>query len=154
MGTYLDTRSERAGRYRSTDRLFVRRLRGAYVPFNAQAMDALVAGWYRRAGVTPPPGSLAHALRHTYATLLVDAEWARPGFYREFEASPTNEFDSLVLMKHTRRTSAAVTLVATKWQPRGTTSGREALPPDLDPARDQPRRRRAPPADGPLPLWA
>jgi site-specific recombinase XerD len=41
-----------------------------YVPFNRQAMDNLVLGWYRRAGVTPPPGSLAHALRHTYATLL------------------------------------------------------------------------------------
>ena len=82
ISAYLDTRSERAGRYRSTDRLFVRRLRGAYAAFNAQAMDALVAGWYRRAGVTPPPGSLAHALRHTYATLLVDAGASLPEVQR------------------------------------------------------------------------
>ena len=41
-------------------------------------MDALVAGWYRRAAVTPPPGSFAHALRHTYATLLVDVGASLP----------------------------------------------------------------------------
>jgi len=67
---YRDTREERAGNHSPTDPLFVRRLKGHYVPLNLQAMDALVAGWYRRAGVIPPPGSLAHALRHTYATLL------------------------------------------------------------------------------------
>ncbi|HEY3239490.1 MAG TPA: tyrosine-type recombinase/integrase, partial [Acidimicrobiia bacterium] len=67
---YLESRSVRSGRPSPTDPLFVRRLRDGYVAFNRQAMDALVAGWYRRAGVTPAPGSLAHALRHTYATLL------------------------------------------------------------------------------------
>ena len=79
---YLHTRPERAGHYRSTDPVFVRRLRGAYAPFNTQAMDALVAGWYRRAAVTPPPGSVAHALRHTYATLLVDAGASLPEVQR------------------------------------------------------------------------
>jgi site-specific recombinase XerD len=82
IGAYLATRSERAGRHSPTDPLFVRRVRGSYVAFNRQAMDALVAGWYRRAGVTPPPGSLAHALRHTYATLLVDAGASLPEVQR------------------------------------------------------------------------
>jgi integrase/recombinase XerD len=57
-------------------------VRGDYVTFNRQAMDGLVLGWYRRAGVTPPPGSLAHALRHTYATLLVDAGASLPEVQR------------------------------------------------------------------------
>ena len=61
---------------------FFRRLKGAYVPFNLQAMDGLVAGWYRRAGIIPPPGSLVHALRHTYATLLVDAGASLPEVQR------------------------------------------------------------------------
>ena len=65
-----------------TDSLFVHRLNGAYVAFNLQATDGLVAGWYRRAGVVPPPGSLAHALRHTSATLLVDAGASRPEVQR------------------------------------------------------------------------
>ena len=45
-------------------------------------MDGLVAGWYRRAGVIPPPGSLAHAVQHTYATLLVDAGASLPEVQR------------------------------------------------------------------------
>jgi integrase/recombinase XerD len=45
-------------------------------------MDTLVQRWYRRAAVTPPPGSLAHALRHTYATLLVDAGASLPEVQR------------------------------------------------------------------------
>ena len=36
------------------------------------AVDHLVRGWFRRAGRTSPPGALAHSLRHTYATLLID----------------------------------------------------------------------------------
>jgi site-specific recombinase XerD len=79
---YLATRAERVGRPSPTDPLFVRRLQGDYVSFNRQAMDGLVAGWYRRAAVRPPPGSLAHALRHTYATLLVDAGASLPEVQR------------------------------------------------------------------------
>lgn len=82
IGRYLGTRAERAGHYSPTDPLFVRRLRGEYLPFNRQAMDGLVASWYRRAGVIAPPGSLAHALRHTYATLLVDAGASLPEVQR------------------------------------------------------------------------
>ena len=52
------------------------------MPFNRQATDGLVGDWYRRAGVIPPPGSLAHALRHTYATLLVDAGASLPEVQR------------------------------------------------------------------------
>jgi site-specific recombinase XerD len=78
ISAYLVSREERAGRHRQNDPLFVRKVRGEYVPFNRQAMDALVLGWCRRAGVTSPPGSLAHALRHTYATMLVDAGASLP----------------------------------------------------------------------------
>ena len=79
---YLATRRERVGNPSPTDPLFVRRVQGGYVAFNRQAMDGLVSGWYRRAAVTPPPGSLAHALRHTYATLLVDAGASLPEVQR------------------------------------------------------------------------
>jgi integrase/recombinase XerC len=82
IGVYLTSRRERVGRHSPTDPLFLRKVRGEHVPFNRQAMDALVLGWYRRAGVTPPPGSLAHALRHTYATLLVDAGASLPEVQR------------------------------------------------------------------------
>jgi site-specific recombinase XerD len=82
ISAYLTTRVDRAGRHRQRDPLFVRRLQGEYVAFNRQAMDALVLGWYRRAGVLPPRGSLAHALRHTYATLLVDAGASLPEVQR------------------------------------------------------------------------
>ncbi len=82
IDAYLATRTERAGRHSPTDPLFVRKLRDDYVPFNRQAMDGLVGGWYRRAGVIPPAGSLAHALRHTYATLLVDAGASLPEVQR------------------------------------------------------------------------
>jgi site-specific recombinase XerD len=82
IGAYLATRTDRVGRHSPTDPLFLRKVRGEHVPFNRQAMDALVAGWYRRAGVTPPPGSLAHALRHTYATMLVDAGASLPEVQR------------------------------------------------------------------------
>jgi len=61
---YLDTHVERAGSHSPTDTLFVRRVRGEYVPVSLEAMDGLVVGWHRRAGVIPPPGSLIHALPH------------------------------------------------------------------------------------------
>ncbi len=79
---HVDTRVERAGSHSPTDPLFVRRLNGASVPFNLLAMAGLVAGWYRRADVIPPPGSLAHALRLTDATLLVDAGASLPEVQR------------------------------------------------------------------------
>ena len=56
----------------------VGRSRPAAEPFSRQSLDHLVLTWFRRAGVTPPPGALAHALRHTYATLLVDAGASLP----------------------------------------------------------------------------
>ncbi len=82
IGTYLDSRLVRVGRYVSTDPLFVRLVgpaeRAEAQPFSRQSLDHLVLTWFRRAGVTPPPGALAHALRHTYATLLVDAGASLP----------------------------------------------------------------------------
>lgn len=82
IGAYLESRRARVGRYLSTDPLFVRLVgpaeRPEAQPFNRQSLDHLVLSWFRRAGVTPPPGALAHALRHTYATLLVDAGASLP----------------------------------------------------------------------------
>ncbi len=69
VDAYLNSRKHRLGSFSPTDRLFVR---GDGRPFSRGTLDYLVSTWFRRAGVAPPPGSLAHALRHTYATLLVD----------------------------------------------------------------------------------
>ncbi len=70
------------GSYTCGDPLFVRLVGSAEAPeaqpFSRQSLDRLVLSWFRRAGVTPPPGALAHALRHTYATLLVDAGASLP----------------------------------------------------------------------------
>ncbi|HEX2273667.1 MAG TPA: tyrosine-type recombinase/integrase [Acidimicrobiales bacterium] len=79
VDAYLETRLARLGRYSPTDPLFVR---ADGRPFTRGTMDYLVAGWFRRAGVAPPPGSLAHALRHTYATLLVDTGASLPEVQR------------------------------------------------------------------------
>ena len=82
IAAYLDSRRARVGRYSSTDPLFVRLVgppdRPEAQAFNRQSLDHLVLTWFRRAVVTPPPGALAHALRHTYATLLVDAGASLP----------------------------------------------------------------------------
>lgn len=66
---YLATRQAALGPYTPTQRLFVRAVGEG---FTRGTLDYLVRGWFRRAGVAPPPGSLAHSLRHTYATLLVE----------------------------------------------------------------------------------
>ena len=82
IAAYLGSRRARLGSYTSGDPLFVRLVGSAEAPeaqpFNRQSLDRLVLSWFRRAGVTPPPGALAHALRHTYATLLVDAGASLP----------------------------------------------------------------------------
>lgn len=82
LTAYLDARRARLGHYTSTDALFVRLVgaseRPQAQPFSRQSLDHLVLSWFRRAGVTPPPGALAHALRHTYATLLVDTGASLP----------------------------------------------------------------------------
>ncbi len=82
IAAYLDSRLARTGRYVSTDPLFLRLVgpveRPGVQPFTRQSLDHLVLTWFRRAGVTPPPGALAHALRHTYATLLVDTGASLP----------------------------------------------------------------------------
>lgn len=67
LGAYLASREQRFGPPRSTHPMFVR---ADGRPFSRGTLDYLVSRWFRRAGVAPPPGSLAHALRHTYATLL------------------------------------------------------------------------------------
>ncbi len=76
---YLVSRSERFGPHSPTDVLFVR---SDGRPFTRGTLDYLVSTWFRRAGVAPPPGSLAHALRHTYATLLVDSGASLPEVQR------------------------------------------------------------------------
>ena len=66
---YLAERTETHGTPDAQDPLIVR-TDGR--PCTRSALDHLVRSWFRRAGRTPPPGALAHSLRHTYATLLID----------------------------------------------------------------------------------
>lgn len=66
---YLIERAEAHGSPAADDPLIVRT---DSRPCTRSAVDHLVRGWFRRAGRTPPPGALAHSLRHTYATLLID----------------------------------------------------------------------------------
>jgi integrase/recombinase XerD len=79
VDAYLTIRQERLGSYRATDELFVC---ADGRPFSRGTLDNLVSTWFRRAGVAPPPGTLAHALRHTYATLLVDNGASLPELQR------------------------------------------------------------------------
>lgn len=69
VGAYLMSREQRLGPCATTERLFVR---GDGRAFTRGTLDYLVTTWFRRAAVAPPPGSLAHALRHTYAALLIN----------------------------------------------------------------------------------
>lgn len=76
---YLEARKERIGPFQPTDRLVVRPRGG---PLTPKVIDHLVLGWFRRAGVAPPSGALAHSLRHTYATLLVEQSGSVPEVQR------------------------------------------------------------------------
>ncbi|MFP3913336.1 MAG: tyrosine-type recombinase/integrase [Actinomycetota bacterium] len=76
---YLESRRERLGTFQPTDRLVVRPRGGVLTP---KVIDHLVLGWFRRAGVAPPAGALAHSLRHTYATLLVEQSGSVPEVQR------------------------------------------------------------------------
>ena len=76
---YLDARRALLGDYQPTDRLVVRP-DGA--PLTPKTIDHLVLGWFRRGGVAPPQGALAHSLRHTYATLLVEQSGSVPEVQR------------------------------------------------------------------------
>lgn len=76
---YLESRHHRIGPFQPTDRLVVRPRGG---PLTPKVVDHLVLGWFRRAGVAPPTGALAHSLRHTYATLLVEQSGSVPEVQR------------------------------------------------------------------------
>jgi len=76
---YLTSRQGRLGRFKATDPLLVR---PSGQPLTASVVDHLVLGWFRRAGVAPPQGALAHSLRHTYATLLVEQSGSVPEVQR------------------------------------------------------------------------
>ena len=69
LRAYLTERREILGSPDADDALIVR---SDGRPCTRSAVDHLVHGWFRRAGRTPPRGALAHSLRHTYATLLID----------------------------------------------------------------------------------
>lgn len=69
IDAYGRSRAHVCGRFGPTDTMFVR---SDGRELTRRAVDHLVGGWFRRAGVAQPRGALAHALRHTYATLLVD----------------------------------------------------------------------------------
>lgn len=76
---YLESRRARLGPVQPTDRLVVRASGELLSP---KAVDHLVLGWFRRAAVAPPRGALAHSLRHTYATLLVEQSGSVPEVQR------------------------------------------------------------------------
>ena len=76
---YLESRRERLGPFHPTDRLVVK---PGGTPLTPKTIDHLVLGWFRRAGVAPPKGALAHSLRHTYATLLVEQSGSVPEVQR------------------------------------------------------------------------
>ncbi|CAN5853455.1 tyrosine-type recombinase/integrase [soil metagenome] len=79
IDTYLESRRNLIGSYTATDRLVVRPGGRSLTP---KVIDHLVLGWFRRAAVAPPPGALAHSLRHTYATLLVEQSGSVPEVQR------------------------------------------------------------------------
>lgn len=80
LDEYLRSREARMGKAPlPQDPLFVR-VDGS--PLSRRAIDHLVIGWFRRAGVRSPRGALAHSLRHTYATLLVDHGGSLPEVQR------------------------------------------------------------------------
>ncbi|HLT96956.1 MAG TPA: tyrosine-type recombinase/integrase [Acidimicrobiia bacterium] len=79
LDRYLESRKERLGPFQPTDPLI---LRPNGKPLTSNVVDHLVRGWFRRAGVAPPPGALAHSLRHTYATLLVENSGSVPEVQR------------------------------------------------------------------------
>jgi integrase/recombinase XerC len=76
---YLESRRREVGPFEPTDRLMVRPRGG---PLTPKVVDHLVLGWFRRAAVAPPAGALAHSLRHTYATLLVEQSGSVPEVQR------------------------------------------------------------------------
>lgn len=76
---FLASRRDRIGRYEATDRLVVR---PNGQPLSPKVIDHIVLGWFRRAAVAPPRGALAHSLRHTYATLLVEQSGSVPEVQR------------------------------------------------------------------------
>lgn len=79
IDAYLGSRADALGPFRPADPLLVRR---SGEGLTRRAVDHLVSGWFRRAGITPPRGALAHSLRHTYATLLVDNGGSLPEVQR------------------------------------------------------------------------
>lgn len=79
VDAYLESRKRLFGPFQPTDRLMVRR-NGS--PLSPKVIDHIVIGWFKRAGVAPPAGALAHSLRHTYATLLVEQSGSVPEVQR------------------------------------------------------------------------
>lgn len=67
---YLADRTDRLGEPAGTDRLFVHPDGRA---FTTRSLQHLVYRWYARAGITPRGRSCVHALRHTFATQLVNS---------------------------------------------------------------------------------
>jgi site-specific recombinase XerD len=70
LRSYLDERVELLGAPSDDDPLFVRNDGSAFTP---SALRRLVERWYVRAGVRRHPGTAVHALRHTWATIALDA---------------------------------------------------------------------------------
>ncbi len=75
LHTYRSDRGTRLGRSAARDPLIVR---ADGRPFTRSVVDNIVRKWFKRAGRQPPTGALAHSLRHTYATMLIDTGASLP----------------------------------------------------------------------------
>ena len=80
IDSYLASRTDRLGKPPEPRERLLVRFDGR--PLTPKVVDHLVSGWFRRAGVAPPKGALAHSLRHTYATLLVEQSGSVPEVQR------------------------------------------------------------------------
>lgn len=76
---YIQDRRERHGQPSPGERLIIR---ADGTPCTRSVIDNIVRRWFRRAGRTPPRGALAHSLRHTYATLLIENGASLPEMQR------------------------------------------------------------------------
>jgi len=70
LQAYLAEREQRFGKPAPNDPLFVKH---DGTPFTPRTMAHLVERWYTRAGIRPRARSCVHALRHTFATQLLDS---------------------------------------------------------------------------------
>lgn len=70
LSIYMRERHDKLGPPDPHDKLFIH---ADGRPFTVRQMQHLVYRWYQRAGIRPQGNSCVHALRHTFATQLLDS---------------------------------------------------------------------------------